>query len=138
MIRRLRSDRGAATIWMVMGTIIILSVCGLVFDGGLIISAKRQATSDAESAARAGAQGVDTGSVYVTGPQQLDPATATEQANAFLDHNGWTGTVSADDQSVTVTVTRTQHLTFLTMFGLGNRTITGTATAQPAHGLATH
>ncbi len=121
-----------------MGTVIVLAVCGLVFDGGLMISAKQQATSDAEATARAGAQGVNVGAVYTTGPQRIDPVAATNQANAFLAHNGWTGTVSADAQSVTVPITRSQHLSFLTMFGLGTRTITATATAQPAHGLATH
>jgi len=138
MSGRVRSDRGSATVWMVMGTVIVLSVCGLVFDGGLMISAKQQATGEAEAAARAGAQGVSLGAVYTTGPQRVDPVAAANQANSFIAHNGWTGSASADAQSVTVTITRTQHLTFLTMFGLGTRTITATATAQPAHGLATH
>ena len=137
MNARLRGDRGAATMWMVMGTVIVLAVCGLVFDGGLMISAKRDATNDAEAAARAGVQGRDLGAVYNTGPQRIDPTAATNHANAFLARNGWSGTVSADTQSVTVTITRSQHLTFLTMFGLGTRTITGTATAVPAQGLAT-
>ena len=137
MSDRVLGDRGAATMWMVMGTVIVLAICGLVFDGGLMISAKRDATNDAEAAARAGVQGRDLGAVYGTGPQRIDPTAATNHTNAFLARNGWTGTASADAQTVTVTVTRTQHLTFLTIFGLGTRTITGTATAVPAQGLAT-
>jgi hypothetical protein len=108
---------------MVMGTIIILSVCGLVFDGGLMISAKRQATSDAESAARAGAQGVDTGSVYVTGPNNSTPPQPPDKPTP-------SSTTTAGPEPSALTPERhrdrhPQHLTFLTMFGLGNRTITG-------------
>ena len=138
MTCRAHGDRGTATIWMVIGTVIVLAICGLVFDGGLLISAKREAINDAEATARAGAQGVDLNALYQQGPQQLDPGAATNRAQAFLEANGWTGTVNATPQSVTVTITRTQHLTFLTMFGLGDRPIAGTATAQPAQGLATH
>lgn len=135
---RLRSDAGAATVWMIMGTLIVFAVCGLVFDGGLLISAKRQATNDAETGARAGVQALDVGAIYTSGTQRLNPTAATSEAKAFLARNGWTGTVTADGQTVTVTITRTQRLTFLTMLGLGTRTVTGTATAQPTRGLASH
>lgn len=138
MTRRCQGDRGAATIWMVLGTVTVLAVCGLVFDGGLLISAKREAINDAEATARAGGQGVDLNAIYEQGPRRLDPVAATNQARAFLDANGWTGTIVATPEVITVTVTRTQHLTFLTMFGLGDRSIAGTATAQPARGLSTH
>lgn len=138
MNRRLRDDHGAATIWMVMGTVIVLAVCGLVFDGGALINAKRDAINDAEAAARAGAQGIDTTSVYSNAGPALDPAAARARAQAFLDSNGWSGTVTADTQTVTVTIDRTQHLTFLTMFGLGDRPVTGAASAHPERGLATH
>lgn len=138
MTCRAHGDRGTATIWMVIGTVIVLAICGLVFDGGLLISAKRDATNEAEAAARAGAQGIDLGGVYANTGGNLDPGAARARAQAFLDSNGWTGTVTADSQTVTVTITRPQQLTFLTMFGLGTRTITGTAIAHPQRGLATH
>ena len=91
MSDRFRGDRGAATMWMVMGTVIVLAVCGLVFDGGLMISAKRDATNDAEAAARAGVQGRDLGAVYSTGPKRIDPTTACELAppvNGLLPTRG--------------------------------------------------
>lgn len=138
MNHRLRHDQGAATIWMVMGTVIVLAVSGLVFDGGALINAKRDAINDAEAAARAGAQGIDTAGVYSNAGPALDPAAARARAQAFLDSNGWSGTVTADTQTVTVTIDRTQHLAFLTMFGLGDRPVTGVASAHPERGLATH
>lgn len=133
---RLRNDDGAATLWMVFGTIIVFAVAGLVFDGGTLISGKRDTINDAEEAARAGAQAIDAGSVLAgTGPQ-LDPAAAIARAEQFLATNGWSGTATADNTSVTVTITRQQPMTFLQTFGLGERTITGTATARPQQGFA--
>ncbi len=133
---RLQGDDGAATLWMVFGTIIIFAVAGLVFDGGTLISGKRDTINDAEEAARAGAQAIDAGSVLAgTGPQ-LDPAAAVARAEQFLATNGWSGTATADNTSVTVTITRQQSMTFLQTFGLGERTITGTATARPQQGFA--
>ncbi len=133
---RLRDDDGAVTLWMVFGTIIIFAVAGLVFDGGALIAGKRDAINDAEEAARAGAQAIDAGSVLAgTGPQ-LDPADAVARAKQFLATNGWSGTATADNTSVTVTITRQQPMTFLQTFGLGERTITGTATARPQQGFA--
>lgn len=133
---RLQGDDGAATLWMVFGTIIIFAVAGLVFDGGTLISGKRDTINDAEEAARAGAQAIDAGSVLAgTGPQ-LDPAAAVARAEQFLATNGWSGTATADNTSVTVTITRQQPMTFLQTFGLGERTITGTATARPQQGFA--
>lgn len=135
--RRACGDRGAATLWMVFGTIIIFAVCGLVYDGGTLISSKRAAINDAEAAARAGAQAVDTATVLSTGdPRQLDPEAAVQRAEDFLDANGWSGTASATTTSVTVTVTRTESMTFLQTFGLGDRPISGTATARPQQGFA--
>lgn len=133
---RLRQDAGAATVWMVFATVIVLAVAGLVFDGGALISTKRRAMNDAEEAARAGAQAIDVNSVLTSSGPHLDPTIAVAQAQAFLAATGANGTAIADADSVTVTVTRTQSMTFLQVFGLGDRTVTGTATARPRQGFA--
>lgn len=133
---RCRGDAGAATLWMVFAVAIVFAVAGLVFDGGNLISTKREAVNDAEEAARAGAQAIDVSTVLAAGGTQLDPATATARAQQFLATNGWAGTVTADAQSVTVTVTLHRSMTFLQTFGLGDRTVTGTATARPQTGFA--
>lgn len=133
---RVAGERGAATLWMVFGAVIVFAVCGLVFDGGALIAAKRAATNDAEAAARAGAQAIDPASVYTPGSAvRLDPAAAVQAADAFLAANGWTGTVTADTTSVNVTITRTRTMTFLHTFGIAERTVAGTATARPYQGV---
>ena len=135
--RRCGGDEGSATLWMIFGTVIVFAVCGLVFDGGTLISSKRDAINDAEEAARAGAQAIDVSVVLGSGgTTRLDPVAATQRAEDFLSTNGWVGTVTADTTSVTVTITRTESMTFLQAFGLGDRPITGTATARPQQGFA--
>lgn len=129
-------DRGAATVWMVLATTVIFAVAGLVHDGGSIISTRRAAIGDAEAAARAGAQGLDTAAVLAGEPARLDPADAVARAEAFIAANGWTGHATADPETVTVTIRRRKAMTFLSSFGIGTRTVTGTATARPQPGLA--
>jgi Flp pilus assembly protein TadG len=124
------ADRGSVTVWMTFGTIVVLLVVGLVYDGGLMIGAKRKAIDDAEQAARAGAQAVDPNSPT----SDLDPAQAERLARQFMDRNGWTGEVTAAPRHVDVKITRVQHLAFLTMVGLSDRTVTGTASAEPETG----
>lgn len=131
-----RSDQGSASLWMVFATVIVFAMAGLVFDGGALISAKRDAINDAEQAARAGAQAVDVGQLYDTGTAPaIDPVAAVARAEQFLATNGWQGTATADATSVTVTITRDQSMTFLATFGVSDRTVTGTATARTRTGL---
>lgn len=121
---------------MVFATVIVFAMAGLVFDGGALISAKRDAINDSEQAARAGAQAIDVAQLYDTGATPtLDPAAAEARAEAFLAANGWQGTATADTASVTVTITRDQSMTFLATFGVGDRSVTGTATARARAGL---
>lgn len=139
--RRLRPSRGhdagAATIWMISATVIVLAVAGLVFDGGTLLAAKRDAINNAEEAARAGAQGLDIDGVLAgQGPVRLDPAAACARSDAFLAANHLIGRSSCDTTTVTVTVTRNQPMSFLGAFGIGARTVTGTARASAHQGFA--
>lgn len=131
-----RLDRGAATLWMTFGVVIVLSVSGLVFDGGMLISAKRQAINNAEEAARAGAQAIDPAAVYGSGPRALDPAEAEARAEAFIAANGWTGGATATPTEVIVAIEHPQPMTFLAAFGVSDKTVSGVATARPYQGLA--
>jgi hypothetical protein len=119
---------------MTFATTIVLAIAGLVYDGGQLIAGTRAAINDAEQAARAGAQVIDTTSLYDQGTPALDPSGAEAVARAYLGANGWDGTVRADTSTVTVTVTRRQPMVFLSAFGLPARTITGTASATTQQG----
>jgi dihydropteroate synthase len=109
----------------------------LVFDGGTLLAAKRDAINNAEEAARAGAQGLDIDGVLAgQGPLRLDPAAACARSDAFLAANNLIGRSSCDTTTVTVTVTRNQPMSFLGAFGIGARTVTGTARAGAHQGFA--
>ena len=58
-LRRTRSERGAASVFVV-GMSVMLFVCaGLVVDGGLAINARMKVADDAEQASRIGADTLD-------------------------------------------------------------------------------
>jgi hypothetical protein len=119
---------------MTLATTIVLAVAGLVYDGGQLIAGTRAAVNDAEQAARAGAQVIDTATLYDQGTPALDPIGAEAAARAYLNANGWDGAVRADTNTVRVTVTRRQPMVLLGAFGVPARTITGTATATTQQG----
>lgn len=103
-----RDEAGAVTLFMVlMVPVLLIGLGGLVFDGGRILVAKRQAMNVAQQAARAGAQGVATEDIRTgaTGAQRLDPDRARARAEAHLVLLGHSGTVSVEGEVVRVTVT---------------------------------
>ncbi|MGH9118042.1 MAG: pilus assembly protein TadG-related protein [Acidimicrobiales bacterium] len=52
-------DRGAVTAFAIVFTVTVIFVFGLVWDGGRLLAAQRQADNQAASAARAAAQAID-------------------------------------------------------------------------------
>lgn len=54
-----RDDRGAVTAFATVFTVAVIGVFGLVFDGGRMLAAQRQADNEAAGAARAAAQAID-------------------------------------------------------------------------------
>ena len=129
-----RGEVGSATVWMVFATLIVFAVCGLVYDGGALLTGRQQAIFEAESAARAGAQAVDTEVLYSSGQTQLDPQAAEALATQFLLRNGWQGTASATPTQVTVTVEVPVKMTFLQTVGMADETESGSASASPEIG----
>jgi len=132
-----RLERGATTGFIVLMIIVLFAFAGLVYDGGRILTAKREAADVASGAARAGAQQVDIDSVRSGQAPTLDGPAAAAAANAFIGRSGMAGGVSVAPGRITVTVTTTQPMAFLGAIGVGARTITQTATARPVRGLIT-
>ncbi len=73
-------ERGAVTVFVTIITVALLAVGGLVADGGRILTARREATNVAESAARAGAQAIDLTALRTTDRLVLDPPAAISAA----------------------------------------------------------
>ena len=122
----------AFVVTMVTG---IFAVIGLTLDGGLALAAKVEARGQAEAAARAGAQAIDLATYRATGDVRLIPAQAIREANSYLTRSSATGTVSANDESVTVTVTTTYKTQMLGLVGIRVLRVDATASARPQPGI---
>jgi Flp pilus assembly protein TadG len=129
-----RDDRGAISVMLlVTGMIAIVAAAGLV-GGGAAFAARANGYSLAQSAARAGAQQIDTAAYRTDGTLRLDPARAAQAAKQFLAAGGATGSVQVTAAQITVTATSRQVTPMLRMFGIGSITVTSTAAATPTIG----
>ena len=132
-MKRGRTERGSVTLLLVLVMpALFIGVAGLVFDGGQVVTARRQALNEAEQAARAGAQGVAIEEVRGGGVQELDPARAQAAAEEYLAQLGRDGDVEVDGDRVRVTVriTRTRQI-----LPLGPVTVSATAEARNVRGV---
>ena len=127
---RARADDGTVSAYTLNLVAAVLAFAGLVLDGGLAISTKVQAVSDAQSAARAGARELDVAALRTNSVIRLDPAAAEATARQWLARTGLAGTVTVTPDTVTVTVTTSRRTQLLQLLGLRSIPITATATAE--------
>jgi Flp pilus assembly protein TadG len=118
-------DRGYVTLFTAGVALGVVSVIGLVLDGGRALRAQSDSFGAAAAAARAGAQELDP-VASVSGEVRLDDVQAQVAAQEFLAARGLSGTVSVSDTRVTVKVTR--HVDFAVLPG-GTR-LDATATSR--------
>ncbi|HPB45728.1 MAG TPA: pilus assembly protein TadG-related protein [Microthrixaceae bacterium] len=122
-------ERGTVTVFVVTMTTALLLVAGLVFDGGRMIAARRDADAVAAAAARAGAQGLDEAGLRATDAAPLDPAAAQARAQRYLAATPYTGNVAVVGDTVSVDVARIQDVSILSLAGVGSSTVTGSGAA---------
>lgn len=132
---RWRSEDGSVTVFVVGLTLALMMVAGLVFDGGRILAARRQAHDLADNAARAAAQAVDLDALRSGAPVELDPLAAQVAAEDYLAATGHTGTVLVSADSVEVTVTITTPMVLLQIAGVSERTVTASGQARLVRGI---
>lgn len=113
MARDRGNERGSVSILIAALGLALLMATGLAVDGGRKLGALSEARDIADNAARAGAQMVDTDAYRSTGTPTIDPAAATQRANAYLASQGHQGTITVNATTVTVTVTITVDTRFL-------------------------
>lgn len=130
-------QRGQVTVIFVLMATALIMLGGLAYDGAQILNARRQASTLALEAARAGAQAISTDTIYRNaGSVIVDPAQAGIAASQFLDqHAEWSISVSGD--TVSTTVWLNQPLQVLSLLGIDSRRVTGTATARAVRGIST-
>ena len=113
MTRAFDDERGSITAFVAVVAAALVMVAGMAYDGGQVIATLAAARSDADKAARAGAQEIDITHLRATGQTVLDGPLAEAAALAYLERAGSSGTVSVSGATVTVTVSVTQEMRIL-------------------------
>ena len=134
-VRRRDDEAGQVTAFVVIFLAALFLFAGLVLDGGLTLAARLHAIDEAQAAARAGAQALDTATYRATGTVVLDPTAAISAADAYLAAAGGTSQVSVTGNQVTVTVNLVQHMQLLSMVGISQLTVSGTGVARLERGV---
>lgn len=134
MRHRQRLERGAATIF-VIGMSIVLLVCGgLVIDGGLAINARMRAADDAEQAARVAADSINEDLLRSTGTISINQDLARARAADYLLARGYTQgryQVTFPGEGVRVAVQDTTETTLLQLINVTKFDVDAAATAEP-------
>jgi Flp pilus assembly protein TadG len=131
--RNLDDDRGQAALIVLMLAVFFLLLLGLVSDGGLLLSQRRDLQGLADGAARAGAAAIDPGTVRTSHVPQIDPAVAQTQISRYLAAAGFSGSaqVSPTPAQVRVELSGTYSLAFAKLVGIGSATLHATSTSDP-------
>ncbi|WP_028649050.1 TadE/TadG family type IV pilus assembly protein [Nocardiopsis sp. CNT312] len=127
-----KDDRGQLTLFFAIAVVGLLLVAGLVVDGGAQIRAAQRSQAVAEEAARAGVQAVDLDALMRGEGARVDPQQARLAAESYLRASGADGTVAAGTEAVTVEVTLSEPTLFLSLIGVGELSVSGSATARLA------
>lgn len=122
-------QRGVSALVVVLLTTALFSVAGLVIDGGYALSTRREAMTQAQQAARAGADALAVGALR-DGTVRVDPERAAVAARSYLRSVGAQGTVSVNGSEVSVTVTSTSDTVMLSAVGVPNLPVEVTAVAE--------
>ncbi|MPZ28925.1 MAG: hypothetical protein GEV12_21630 [Micromonosporaceae bacterium] len=134
MSRRFHSEQGAISAFVVVVAVTLVLVAGLVLDGGRIVSARRETSSVAQNAARAGAQAISLAEARA-GTTTLDPGAASAAVADYLARAGHRGSGRVTGDTVEVTVVDTVPMLLLSIAGVGERTVQAVETARIVQGV---
>jgi hypothetical protein len=136
MTRPPSSERGSITLFVVVFFVALLATAGLVIDGGAKLRAARQASAIAEEAARAGAGHIDRNRAYSQGGHFIVDRNAAVAAARNLTDSDTAGVVTVvGAQKIRVTVSVRKPTLLLSAIGIGDVSVTKTATADLLQGI---
>lgn len=138
LMRVRRRDRGAASIFVLGMAVVLFGVAGLAVDGGTVINEKDKAHDVAEQAARAGANQIALGPLRDQGVVTLDSDAARNAAASFVTGTSayqLDGAPIVAGNTVTVSVRKVVTTSILSIVGINEITIDGSATASPVTGI---
>ena len=114
---RNRGSLSALVVCLVMAT---MSLAGLAYDGGRVVSTYMEMSDAAQNAARLGGQQI----VGIReGNPRIDEDLATSAMRAYLVTHGLTGIFDIQGTRTTVTVSTKISMRILGIIGVGERTI---------------
>ena len=136
VIRRLRDDEGQVLVMVALMMVGVVSVVGLVADGGLVFAQRRDLQNVADAAAAAGAMQIDEVEYRSTGEVILDEQLARDAAAAYLDAEGGLDyVVNVLPDRVEVSVSRQATTGFLRVIGIDGVEVSASASAEPRYGV---
>lgn len=128
---RRHDQRGTITLWLVGFAMAMVALIGLVVDGGGKVWTQQRAQDLAAQAARVGGQHIQPDLAIHGEAARVDPGAARAATRAYLAAAGVSGTVTINGQdTITVQVIDHYRPVILSLFGIGETTVTATATAR--------
>lgn len=136
VVRRLRDDEGQVLVMVALMMVGVVSVVGLVSDGGLVFAQRRDLQNVADAAAAAGAMQIDEAAYRSTGEVVLDEQLARDAAAFYLDAEGDLDyVVNVLPDRVEVAVSRQATTGFLRVIGIDGIEVSASASAEPRYGV---
>lgn len=136
VLRRLNGDEGQVLVMVALMMVGVVSVVGLVSDGGLVFAHRRDLQNVADAAAAAGAMQIDEEVYRSTGEVVLDEQLAREAAAIYLDGEGGLDyVVSVLSDRVEVSASRHATTGFLRVIGIDGVEVRASAAAEPRYGV---
>jgi len=138
VVRRLHGDEGQVLVMVALMMVGVVSVVGLVSDGGLVFAQRRDLQNVADAAAAAGAMQIDEAAYRSTGEVVLDEQLARDAAALYLDAEGGLDyVVNVLPDRVEVSVSRQATTGFLRVIGIDGVEVSASASAEPRYGVET-
>lgn len=133
-VRRRARERGQVTVFVVGLAVALMLVIGLTIDGGRALASRQRAVDEAQEAARTGAQALSGAALYGNAGTALDPQQAYAAAQRYIAATGDSADVAVSGDQVHVLVHTTVTTQILSIVGINNLAMTGTATATAQRG----
>jgi Flp pilus assembly protein TadG len=130
-----RDQAGQVTVFVVGVFVALITVAGLVFDGGNILAAHRRADNEAAGAARAAAQEVSASSLLGSGAVTIDPKRVQAAVERYLAPTGHRGVVQVEGDRVSVTVEFREPVQILGVVGIFSSSVRGEGMAHAVRGV---
>jgi Flp pilus assembly protein TadG len=124
-----RHERGSVTIWLALASFVMIVLVGVAVDLSGQVYAQQHARDIAAQAARTAGQQIDTAQGVRGAGAQTNPAQAVTAAKAYIAAAGMSGdaTITGGGTTITVTVVDTYVTKFLSIVGLEQLRVTGSA-----------